>query len=94
MPEFTGADAYRSPEPVDRLTALGDEVMTFLQTQSTIYRKGDKLIVCVHGQENIGGMAIFGYDTDQEAVEDLMEYLRRILGTMGKGIIFTKTHGN
>lgn len=86
-------DAFRSEEPVDRLTELGDRIIKFLQTQD-IYLPGDKIIVTVHGDENIGGMAIIGYNEDQELVEDMQEYLRRILHTMGKDVIFTKMTPN
>ena len=93
MPDDFRHDAFRSEEPVDRLTELGDRVIAFLQTQD-LYREGDKIIVTVHGQENVGGMAIIGYETDQEIVEDVQEYLRRILHTMGKDVIFTKMTPN
>lgn len=93
MSSLFGAGAYRSEEPVDRLTELGDQVIKFLQAND-LYREGDKIIVTVHGQENIGGMAIIGYDTDQEIVEDMEEYLRRVLHTMGKDVIFTKMTPN
>lgn len=86
-------DAYRSEEPVDRMTHLGDQVMDFLKT-TPLYHPGDKIIISVHGAENIGGMAILGYETDQELVEDMQEYLRRILHTMGKDVIFTRMTPN
>ena len=86
-------DAFRSEEPVDRLTELGDRIIKFLQSQD-IYLPGDKIIVTVNGAENIGGMAIIGHETDQEIAEDMQEYLRRVLHTMGKDVIFTRMTQN
>lgn len=80
------SDAKRTEgEPHDRLTRLCD-VMTRALEADPEYRDGDKVIVFLDDGDR-GGIQLFGYESDVDAMADLLTHLKAIFEANGKTLM-------
>ena len=70
-------------EPHDRLTRLADRIARMGKDDPDY--DDEKMIVFLHDGDR-GGIGLFGYDSDSEAVADMLIYLRSILRANGKDL--------
>lgn len=71
-----------SHEPSDRLTRITDRAGNFIGNDPE-FEEGDKVIIFMD-DDKFGGIGIFGYDDQNEALADLFLHLRAMLHSMGK----------
>lgn len=77
-------------EPHDRLTKICDEMAVVLGD------KGDgseKCVIFLQDGER-GGLVMYGYEDDTEAMADLLMHLTKIFEANGKQLIFAPMPGN
>lgn len=74
-------------EPHDRLTRLADTMSKALEADPE-YRAGDKAIVFLDDGKR-GGIQLFGYDDDVEAMADLLIHLKALFEANGKTLMVT-----
>jgi hypothetical protein len=86
------SDAKRTEgEPHDRLTRLCDAMTKALEADAE-YRDGDKAIVFLDDGDR-GGIQLFGYESDTDAMADLLIHLKAIFEANGKTLMITTIGG-
>lgn len=75
----------RTEEPHDRLTRLADVAIRALAADPE-YLDGDKVIVFLDNGQR-GGLVLHGYDSDADAISDLLLHLRAIFRANGKDLM-------
>lgn len=75
-------DIKRESEPHGRLTYLADQMLAELDHEGT---SDVKAVVMLHDEET-GGLALKGYEDDQEAIDDIFQHLRILLRTSGRDL--------
>jgi hypothetical protein len=76
----------RSEEPVDRLTTLCDAMTTALKVQEEF--SDDVKAVVMLQDDKRGGIQLFNYEDETEAMVDLFMHLRAIFRAQGKDLMF------
>lgn len=74
----------RSVEPTDRKTRIASRVSELIENDPE-YIDGDKAIVTVLDNEG-GGIGLFGYENDTDAMVDLFVMLRAIARANGRDL--------
>lgn len=78
-------------EPHDRLTKLCDE-MTQVIADKGAEAEDVKAVVML--QDSVkGGLVMYGYDDDSDAIVDLMIHLTAIFEANGKKLVLAPLHG-
>jgi len=83
---MTKPTTTRSDEPQDRLTRVGDAMLTTFNEHAE-KRAVDRAIVFLKDEAR-GGIAIAGYDDDTDAVVDLVVHLRALFRARGQDLHF------
>lgn len=78
------ANERRSVEPTDRKTRIASRVSELIENDPE-YIDGDKAIVTVLDSEG-GGIGLFGYENDVDAMVDLFVMLRAIARANGRDL--------
>jgi hypothetical protein len=80
------SDARRSLQPHDRLTRLADAGIKAIAAHA---EHGDAKVVIFldSDSEDRGGMVLHGYDSDAEAVADVLLHVRAIMQANGKDLL-------
>jgi hypothetical protein len=78
-------------EPVDRLTRLTAAMTDALEAHPE-YRGDEKCIVFLQDNER-GGIQLHGYDTDSEAMADLLYHLTKVFEANGKKLLIAPLGG-
>jgi hypothetical protein len=76
------SQATRSHQPHDRLTRITERVISTIEADPE-YREGDHAIVFMD-DGNRGGIGMHGYESDTEAMADLLLHLKAIFEANGK----------
>jgi hypothetical protein len=79
-------EPFRSEEPVDRLTTLCDAMTTALKVQEG-FSEDVKAVVMLQDDKR-GGIQLFNYEDETEAMVDLFMHLRAIFRAQGKDLMF------
>lgn len=82
---MTKTDATRSSMPQDRLTRVCDAMLDAFRQHAEI-TDTDRAIVFLVGRDKRGGIGLWGYDDDSEALVDLLVHLRAIFRANGKDL--------
>jgi hypothetical protein len=77
-------DVVSSHEPMDRLTRLSEEMTTPLDREEN---SDVKAIVFLNNGER-GGIQIYNYDNETEALTDVFIHMKAIFNSMGKDLEF------
>ncbi|HEY1437346.1 MAG TPA: hypothetical protein VGG82_07575 [Casimicrobiaceae bacterium] len=86
------SDARRTEgEPHDRLTRIADRLLAVVEADLE-YRDGDKCIVFMDDGKR-GGIGIHGYDSDVDAMADLLVHLKAIFEANGKTLMVMPVRG-
>ena len=75
------ANETRSEEPTDRKTRIADRVVELIQHDPE-YIEGDRALTVILDDKG-GGIGMFGYEADNEAMSDLFLMLRSIARANG-----------
>ena len=73
-------DIQRSDVPFDRLTHLCDQMEKAIEIEENKDVKG---IIFLHDADN-GGISVFNYEDDTEALADLLIHMKAIFASKGK----------
>jgi hypothetical protein len=72
-------------QPHDRLTRLCDAMTAALEADPE-YREGDKAVIMLDDGSR-GGIVLHGYDSDTDAMADLIMHLKAIFEANGKTLM-------
>jgi hypothetical protein len=86
------AHERRAEEPVDRLTRMCSAMTTVFEAHSE-HRPDDKCIVFLDDGKR-GGIQLFGYEDDTEAMVDLLVHIQALFRANGREIKFAGLPGN
>lgn len=84
---------FRSEKPVDRLTRLTVAMTDALDAHP---ERGDEkcVIFLTSESDQRGGLQMYGYDDDTEALVDLFEHLRAVFRANGSDLAFAPMPGH
>jgi hypothetical protein len=71
-------------EPHDRLTRIADRCAKLVEYDPE-FRKGSRCIIFLNDGDR-AGVGLFGYDSDTEAVADMLIHIRGVLRANGKDL--------
>lgn len=87
------SDETRTSDPHDRLTRLCDAMSDALDAHPE--RGDEKCIVFLSSEKDKrGGMQMYGYDDDWEAMTDVFLHLRAVFRANGKDLAFAPMPGH
>lgn len=77
------SDVHRSEgEPHDRLTRIGNRIGLQLEHDPE-HVEGDRCVIFLSDGER----AVFGYDSDNEAIVDMLMHLKAVFAANGKTLV-------
>jgi hypothetical protein len=86
------AGERRTTEPHDRLTRMCDAMVTVWDAHPE-HRPADKCIVFLDDGDR-GGLVLHGYDSDTDAMADLLMHLKALFKSSGRELIFAPLPGS
>lgn len=82
---MTDDDVTRGTEPMDALTQLCDDMTAVLDAKGAEVEDVKAIVFLQNGKR--GGIQLWGYDDDTEAMADLLYHLKALFRSSGRDLV-------